>query len=224
MRGKMEYVSDVKGECADDIQIDSLHDEREVKFVKWARELEDIITHARQSVYDCRQITHLYYCDKHFFNRYNTMFTYMWYNLCVAITMDLGKLYASGNGLCLSKFNEYLQNNCAGIFGSLITKDKQIFPSKNLESLYENKIKTLRNKMYGHADKELLSREDIDPEVDAVLFDDLDRLIDAAADFLSDIWEKYNGHKMCFEVKGKDEFQRAVAILKQQWENDQNPR
>ena len=74
MRGTLEYLSDVKGDCADDINLDLISSNIKKKFVSWTKVLEDTVSHINQSLKYYKAISRKHWSKSKLFSEYNCFF------------------------------------------------------------------------------------------------------------------------------------------------------
>lgn len=214
MRGKARYLSNNSGDCADDINLSTICNENEKKFLLWSKNLEDTITRLLQSVEYYDEFITQFIFDSKIFKKFNSFFTNFLTYLCVAITIDIGKLCSQDNELSLRKFLKFCEDNM-NIFNNdisnLLVKNRGLMAK--LEKQYKNQIFIPRNKIYGHSDELLLDNFEIDKYITQVSIDDLKNFSTISKDILSSIWYEYNHHKMCFRLKGYKDYKNLLRLV-----------
>jgi len=211
MRGNLEYLSDIKGDCADDIDLNSISNDTEKQFLCWTKVLEDTISHLQQTI----RYYKIFLSKFALMSKYNCFFTNFLVNLCVAITMDIGKLCSDENDLSLNKYNKFCRDNANVIF-------KQSFNSNfennrtlisELMKKYKELIMTPRNSIYGHNDKLQLEYHSVEQIVSRVSVSDLQKFVNLSKPVLFDTWMLYNSHSLCFEYKNSNDYEKIIEIL-----------
>ena len=215
MRGTLEYLSDVKGDCADDINLDLISSDIEKKFVSWTKVLEDTVSHLNQSLKYYKVISRKHWSKSKLFSEYNCFFSNYMYTLCVAMTMDIGKLCSDENDLSLNKYNKFCFDNATTIFkrnidGLYVNNQKNI--SKLIKN-YKDLIMTPRNKIYGHNGSMQLETSSVDEAVDRVSISNLIQFASLSKSVLFETWKVYNNHSLCFEYKDSEDFKRLIDLI-----------
>ena len=211
MRGNLEYLSDVKGDCADDIDLNSISSDIEKQFLCWTKVLEDTVSHLQQTIrYYETFLTKFVLRSK-----YNCFFTNYLFDLCIAIAMDIGKLCSDENDLSLNKYNKFCNNNSSIIFkqdfNSIFEKNRSSI--SKLMTNYKDLIMTPRNKIYGHNGNLQLEHTVVDQVVSKVSISDLQKFVTLSEPVLFDTWKFYNNHSLCFEFKNSKDYEKIIEIL-----------
>lgn len=211
MRGNLEYSSDIKGDCADDIDLNSISNDIEKQFLCWTKVLEDTVSHLQQTIRYYKVFLKKFALR----SKYNCFFTNYLVNLCVAITMDIGKLCSDENDLSLNKYNKFCNDNSSIIFkqnfNSIFEKNRSSI--SKLMANYKDLIMTPRNKIYGHNGNLQLEHTVVDQVVSKVSISDLQKFLTLSKPVLFDTWKFYNNHSLCFEYKNSNDYEKIIEIL-----------
>lgn len=214
MKESIEYTSKTLGECADDIEINTLAP-NEQRFVLWTKILEDTITHLKYSIGCYNEFIILYLMSHKTFEKYKTFITFNLMNLCTAIAIDLGKLCHHNNDLALGKYIRYCNENIHIFLSSETEKILKSAENKltKLKTIFEIKLKIVRDKIYGHNDNILFKQEQVAETVNDVSIEDLEKCLKLCKDIVSKIWYAYNNHRLCFTISGSTDYKNIIKVL-----------
>lgn len=219
MRVDLEYLSNTKGDCADDIDLNLISTEEEKEFICWTKALEDTVSHLQQDVLYFKSFIFKFSLKSKIFKEYGCFFNNFLTDVCVSMTMDIGKLCAEKNDLCINKYFRFCKNNSAIIF----KENVDLFLDKlrkdtisQLKNKYEELIRIPRNQIYGHSGKIWLTPTEAENETKKVWIRDLQWFVTISKKFLTEIWKKYNGHLLCFEYKNSNDYEKIIEILEKE--------
>ena len=215
MRGNLKYLSDTKGECADDIDLSLIETDIEKKFISWTRILEDTISHLQQAIQEYEKLVFKFLTGSKIFDDYKCFFSNCLANLCIAITINIGKICANKNKLSLYKYNDFCKDHADIIFRKNFDSLFEINRSSisKLITNYKELIETPRNKIYGHNDDIQLVSEGAEAVVAKIDVSDLYQFVNQSKRVLLETWKLYNGHDLCFEFENSDDLKKLIAIL-----------
>lgn len=213
MRAMIKYTSNIEGECASDINLDLIKNDKEKFFIKWTMFIQNTITELKQCWINFDGFLTYYILNKE--TVFNNFFINYLSSLTSSITMYIAKLIANDDKLTLLKYNCYCENNDYIFIDNVtdVTRSNSKL-IKELRKIYEQKVYKVRNKLYGHSDSEILDIGLIDSYLNNINTKDIEQIIKIMEEIVSKIWYAYNHKKMCFELEGKMQYEILIKLIK----------
>lgn len=144
---------------------------------------------------------------------YNCFSCILLLDMSMYISVKFSTFFDKNNGINFKKFlNKYCQNKVV-LSGKQVLLEESLQKYTDAESIYKRYIKSSRDKIYAHHDKEVLDEKELADIFDVI---DSEKLMDCCnylIESLTILFNIYGGKNLCFELKNGDDYIKVIELL-----------